>query len=67
MELDVSLIFQIAGIGIVVAFITTILDKFGQKDYNMYVVLIAFVIVLFRVTTVVDDLFDKVKSVFLFQ
>lgn len=67
MGLDVSLIFQIAGIGIIVAFLTTILEKFHQKDYTMYVVIIGFVIVLFRVAIVVEDLFQKVKAVFLFQ
>jgi stage III sporulation protein AC len=64
---DVSLIFQIAGVGIVVAMIHTVLKQMGKEEIANWVTLIAFVVVLYMVASVVDDLFQKIRSVFLFQ
>jgi stage III sporulation protein AC len=64
---DINMIFQIAGIGIVVAFLHTILDQMGKKEYAQWVTLIGFIYILFMVASIVDDLFKKIKSVFLFQ
>nr|WP_153254669.1 stage III sporulation protein AC [Priestia megaterium] len=60
-------IFQIAGIGIVVAFLVTVLEQMGKKDYANWVTLIGFIYILFMVASIVEDLFQKIKSVFLFQ
>ncbi|AAU24127.1 stage III sporulation protein AC [Bacillus sp. GM2] len=67
MGVDVNIIFQIAGVGIVVAFLHTILDQMGKKEYAQWVTLLGFIYILFMVATVVDDLFQKIKAVFLFQ
>ncbi|MBU9712212.1 MULTISPECIES: stage III sporulation protein AC [Bacillaceae] len=67
MNYDVGLIFQIAGVGIVVAMIHTVLKQMGKEEIANWVTLIAFVVVLYMVATVVDDLFQKIRSVFLFQ
>ncbi|MDQ0224946.1 MULTISPECIES: stage III sporulation protein AC [Metabacillus] len=67
MGVDINTIFQIAGIGIVVAFLHTILDQMGKKEYAQWVTLIGFIYILFMVASIVDDLFQKIKSVFLFQ
>ncbi|MCD7033198.1 stage III sporulation protein AC [Metabacillus sp. GX 13764] len=67
MGVDVNAIFQIAGIGIVVAFLHTILDQMGKKEYAQWVTLLGFIYILFMVATIVDDLFKKIKAVFLFQ
>ncbi|MFN2745383.1 MULTISPECIES: stage III sporulation protein AC [Bacillus] len=67
MGIDVNIIFQIAGVGIVVAFLHTILDQMGKKEYAQWVTLLGFIYILFMVATVVDDLFQKIKAVFLFQ
>lgn len=37
MGVDVNVIFQIAGVGIVVAFLHTILDQMGKKEYAQWV------------------------------
>ncbi len=60
-------IFQIAGIGIVVAFLVTVLEQMGKKDYANWVTLIGFIYILFMVASIVEDLFQKIKAVFLFQ
>jgi stage III sporulation protein AC len=67
MAIDVNTIFQIAGIGIVVAMIHTVLKQMGKEDWAHWVTLIGFVVVLYMVATIVDELFQKIKSVFLFQ
>lgn len=67
MAIDVDVIFKIAGVGIVVAFLVTILDQAGKKEYSQWVVLIGFIYILFQVATIVNDLFQKIKSVFLFN
>ncbi|WP_096190624.1 stage III sporulation protein AC [Evansella halocellulosilytica] len=67
MNYDISLIFQIAGVGIVVAMIHTVLKQMGKEEIANWVTLIAFVVVLYMVASVVDDLFTKIRSVFLFQ
>ncbi|OIJ16039.1 stage III sporulation protein AC [Anaerobacillus arseniciselenatis] len=67
MGYDVNMIFQIAGIGIVVAMIQTVLKQMGKDDWANWVTLIGFVVVLFMVASVIDNLFQKIKGVFLFQ
>lgn len=67
MTYDVNLIFQIAGIGIIVAMIHTLLKQMGKEEYAHWVTLIGFIVVLYMVASVINDLFQKIKSVFLFQ
>lgn len=67
MGYDVNAIFQIAGIGIIVAMIHTVLKQMGKEDWAHWVTLIGFIFVLYMVATVIDELFQKIKSVFLFQ
>jgi stage III sporulation protein AC len=64
---DVNTIFQIAGIGIIVAMMHTVLKQMGKEDWAHWVTLIGFVVVLYMVATIIDDLFQKIRSVFLFQ
>ncbi len=56
---DVNTIFQIAGIGIVVAMIHTVLKQMGKEDWAHWVTLIGFVVVLYMVASIIDDLFQK--------
>lgn len=67
MSQDINIIFQIAGIGIVVAMLHTVLKQMGKEEYAHWVTLIGFIIVLFMVISILDDLFSKIKGVFLIQ
>ena len=67
MGIDVDIIFKIAGVGIVVAFLHTVLDQMGKKDYAQWVTLLGFIYILFMVASIVSDLFQKIKDVFLFR
>jgi stage III sporulation protein AC len=60
-------IFQIAGVGIVVAMIHTILKQMGKEDFAHWVTLFGFGVVLFMVAMLLQDLFQHIKNVFLFR
>lgn len=64
---DASILFQIAGIGIIVAIIHTILKQMGKEDIAHFATVVGFVIVLAIVVNQLSELFQQIKSVFLFQ
>ncbi|MHA6251001.1 stage III sporulation protein AC [Oceanobacillus sp. CAU 1775] len=63
---DISVLFQIAGIGIIVALIHTILKQMGKEEIAQFATLIGFIIVLYIVINGLADLFNQMRSVFLF-
>ncbi|MDY0408407.1 stage III sporulation protein AC [Virgibacillus soli] len=65
--LDATVLFQIAGIGIIVALIHTILKQMGKEEIAQFATLAGFIIVLVIVINSLSDLFQQIKSVFLFQ
>lgn len=67
MHVDASILFQIAGIGIIVALIHTILKQMGKEEIAQFATLVGFIIVLVIVIDGLSDLFQQIKSVFLFQ
>lgn len=67
MNVDVNAIFQIAGIGIIIAMIHTVLKQMGKEDMAQWVTLIGFVVVLFMVVSMLNNLFQEIKTIFLFQ
>lgn len=64
---DATILFQIAGIGIIVALIHTILKQMGKEEIAQFVTLVGFIIVLVVVINGLSDLFQQIRSVFLFQ
>lgn len=67
MAVDINTIFQIAGIGIIIAMIHTVLKQMGKEDMAHWVTVIGFVVVLFMVIRLLDDLFREIKTIFMFQ
>ncbi|MEF2293677.1 stage III sporulation protein AC [Virgibacillus dokdonensis] len=64
---DATILFQIAGIGVIVALIHTILKQMGKEEIAQFATLIGFIIVLVLVIDGLSDLFQQIKSVFLYQ
>jgi stage III sporulation protein AC len=62
MELD--LIFQIAGVGIIVAVLTQVLEQSGRKEQATMVSLAGLVIVLVMIIREIGVLFDTIRMVF---
>ena len=62
--MDVSLIFKIAAVGIIVTIVCQILKKSDRDDIATIVSLAGLIIVLAVVIDMVADLFDSVRSIF---
>ena len=67
MNFDMNAIFQIAGIGIITAMIHTVLKHMGKEDMAHWATVIGFVVVMFMVIRLLDELFQEIKAIFLFQ
>lgn len=63
--LDVSLIFKIAGVGIVLFIIDKVLDANGKKEFATLANLVGIVIILTMVLSLVSNLFNTVKTMFM--
>ncbi len=64
--MDVSILFKIAAIGIIVTVICQILKKSDRDDIATLVSIVGLVIVLFVVVGMVGDLFEEIQRVFEF-
>lgn len=62
--MNVELIFQIAGIGILTSIFHTVLKQAGKEEYAMISTLAGVSIALIMVIQLISDLLIKVKSVF---
>ena len=61
-QLDV--LFKLAGLGVVVAFISMVLKQAGREELGTLVTVVGLVIALLLVVNVVSELFGSLKSVF---
>ncbi len=62
--MDVDLIFQIAGVGIVVAVINQLLSRAGRDEQALLITIAGLVVVLFILTERIGELFESVKRIF---
>ena len=62
--MDVSLIFKIAAIGIVVSVLNQLLARSGREEQATMTTLAGLVVVLMMVVRQISDLFDLVRDLF---
>ncbi len=62
--MEVDLIFQIAGVGIVVAVLNQLLSRAGREEQALLITIAGLVAVLFILTEQIGDLFSSIKSIF---
>jgi stage III sporulation protein AC len=62
--LSIDLIFKIAGIGIIVSVLHSVLKQAGKEDYGYLVTLVGVVVVLAMVLQVVNELFSSIRTMF---
>lgn len=62
--MNIDLIFQIAGVGIIVAVLNQLLTRAGRDEQALLTTIAGLVAVLFIVTQQIGDLFETVKSIF---
>ncbi len=62
--MDVSIIFKIAAIGIIVTIVCQVLKKSDRDDIATVVSIVGLVLVLSVTVTMIGDLFQAVQSIF---
>ncbi|MBQ3221347.1 MAG: stage III sporulation protein AC [Clostridia bacterium] len=62
--MDISILFKIAAIGIIITVICQILKKSDRDDIATLVSIVGLVIVLAVVVGMIGDLFNDIKSIF---
>ena len=62
--MDVSIIFQIAAVGLITAIINQLLKKSDKDEIATLVTLAGLVIVLIMIINMISQLFDTLKTVF---
>ncbi len=62
--MDVELIFQIAGIGIVVAILNQLLQRSGRDEQAMMTTIAGLVVVLMLLVGEIGKLFETIRDVF---
>ena len=64
--MNVDLIFQIAGVGIIVAVLNQLLTRAGREEQALLTTIAGLVVVLFMVIGQIGELFDTIKQIFNF-
>lgn len=62
--MDISILFKIAAVGIIVTIICQILKKSDRDDIATVVSLVGLIIVLTVVISMIGDLFTQIKQLF---
>lgn len=62
--MDISIVFRIAAVGILVAVLNQVLIRAGREEMAMMTTLAGLVVVLFWVIQYISDLFIKVQTLF---
>lgn len=62
--MDTDLIFQLAGISIVITVICTVLKQAGRDEFSFATLMLGIVVVLTMVIPKIANLFETVRSVF---
>ena len=62
--MDVSFIFKIGAIGIIIAVLNTLLIRSGREDQAMLTTLAGVVVVLMMIIPKISELFNSVRSLF---
>ncbi len=63
--MDITLIFRLSGIGLLVAILNFILSKAGRDDIGLLVSIVGLIICMFLVVDITGELLNTVKNVFM--
>lgn len=62
--MDVTLVFQIAGLGIIVAVLSQLLKRAERDEQALMITIAGLVIVMLMLVNEISELFDTVRTVF---
>ena len=63
-KMDVSLILRIAGVGVLVSVVVTILNKSGRDEQAMLLTVAGILVVMLMLVEEIGALFESVQSIF---
>ena len=63
--LDIGLLFKIGGVGILIVILDKVLKSSGKDDIAVITNMAGIVIILIMVVTMIGDLFQTVKTMFM--
>lgn len=66
LNMDIDFIFKIAAIGIIISILNQVLSKSGREEQATMTSLAGLIVVLMIVAQKIYELFDLVKTLFLF-
>lgn len=62
--MDISLILQVAGVGLLVAIAAQLLSKSGRDEQSTFVILAGVIVVFMLLVEEIGSLFDTVRGIF---
>lgn len=62
--MDISIIFKLAAIGIIITVVCQVLKKSDREDISTVVSIVGLVIALSIAVTMIGDLFDTIQQIF---
>lgn len=62
--MEINILFKIAAVGLIVAFLNQVLQRSGREEYTMITTLAGLIIVMMILVPQLKELFDYIKSVF---
>lgn len=61
---QIDVLFKLAGLGVVVAVISQVLNRTGREELGTLVTVVGLVIAMFLVVNLISELFTSLKSIF---
>ena len=62
--MDITFLFKIAGIGLIVAVLQQMLSKTGREEFATLTVLTGIVVIIAMLIPQVSDVFNEIKNIF---
>lgn len=62
--MDITFLFKIAGIGIIVAIMQQLLSKTGREEFATMTVITGIIVILAMLIPQISSVFDELKSIF---
>ena len=62
--MDITFLFKIAGIGLIVAVLQQMLSKAGREEFATLTVLTGIIVIIAMIVPQLSSVFDEIKSIF---
>lgn len=62
--MDITFLFKIAAIGLIVAVLQQLLSKTGREEFATLTVITGIVVIIAMLIPEITDVFDEIKSIF---